>query len=94
MKTTFAPIPDIVADIPSLPVVATRILQIIASAHSPWLLDQLQPEQIRLMTLDEDGYAVCGKLTDPFQPFGICSGRQSQKGQLRIAHLKTGEKLV
>jgi predicted ATPase len=39
-------------------------LQIIASAHSPWLLDQLQPEQIRLMTLDEDGYAVCGKLTD------------------------------
>ncbi len=30
MKTTFAPIPDIVADIPSLPVVATRILQIIA----------------------------------------------------------------
>ncbi|MBS0261726.1 MAG: AAA family ATPase [Planctomycetes bacterium] len=39
-------------------------LQIIASAHSPWLLDQLQPEQIRLMTLDADGYAVCGKLTD------------------------------
>ena len=39
-------------------------LQIIATAHSPCLLDQLQPEQIRLMTLDEDGYAVCGKLTD------------------------------
>ena len=39
-------------------------LQIIATAHSPWLLDQLQPEQIRLMTLNEAGYAVCGKLTD------------------------------
>jgi predicted ATPase len=39
-------------------------LQIIASAHSPWLLDQLQPEQIRLMTLNDAGYAVCGKLTD------------------------------
>lgn len=39
-------------------------LQIIATAHSPWLLDELQPEQIRLMTLNEAGYAVCGKLTD------------------------------
>ena len=39
-------------------------LQIIATAHSPWLLDQLQSEQVRLMTLNNDGYAVCGKLTD------------------------------
>jgi predicted ATPase len=39
-------------------------LQLIASAHSPLLLDRLRPDQIRLMTLNEDGYAVCGKLTD------------------------------
>jgi predicted ATPase len=39
-------------------------LQIIATAHSPYLLDQLQPEQIRLMALDKDGYAVCGRLQD------------------------------
>ena len=39
-------------------------LQIIASAHSPYLLDQLQPEQIRLMTLGKDGYSVCGRLED------------------------------
>ncbi len=39
-------------------------LQIIASAHSPYLLDQLQPEQIRLMALGKDGYSVCGRLED------------------------------
>ena len=39
-------------------------LQIIATAHSPYLLDQLQPEQIRLMTIGEDGYSVCGRLED------------------------------
>jgi predicted ATP-binding protein involved in virulence len=39
-------------------------LQIIASAHSPYLLDYLRPEQIRLMALGQDGYAVCGRLED------------------------------
>lgn len=39
-------------------------LQIVATAHSPYLLDQLQPEQIRLMTLGADGYSVCGRLED------------------------------
>jgi predicted ATPase len=39
-------------------------VQIIASAHSPYLLDQLQPDQIRLMTLDKDGHSVCGRLAD------------------------------
>jgi len=39
-------------------------LQIIATAHSPYLLDCLQPEQIRLITADRQGYAQCGKLTD------------------------------
>jgi predicted ATP-binding protein involved in virulence len=38
-------------------------LQIIATAHSPYLLDHLRPEQIRLMTIG-DGYAVCGRLED------------------------------
>ena len=39
-------------------------LQIIATAHSPYLLDHLQPEQIRLMTLGSDGHSVCGRLED------------------------------
>jgi hypothetical protein len=39
-------------------------LQILASAHSPYLLDQLQPEEIRLMAIGDDGYAVCGRLED------------------------------
>jgi predicted ATPase len=39
-------------------------LQIVATAHSPYLLDQLQPEQIRLMTVGADGYSVCGRLED------------------------------
>ncbi len=39
-------------------------LQIIASAHSPYLLDQLKPEQIRLLTLDQHGFSVCGRLQD------------------------------
>jgi predicted ATPase len=39
-------------------------LQILATAHSPYLLDQLQPEEIRLMAVGDDGYAVCGRLDD------------------------------
>ncbi len=39
-------------------------LQIVATAHSPYLLDQLRPEQIRLMTIGDDGYSVCGRLED------------------------------
>jgi predicted ATPase len=39
-------------------------LQIIATAHSPYLLDHLRPEQIRLMTIGEDGFSVCGRLED------------------------------
>jgi predicted ATPase len=37
-------------------------LQVLASAHSPFLLDHLRPEQIRLMTIGPDGYSVCGRL--------------------------------
>jgi predicted ATPase len=39
-------------------------LQIVASAHSPYLLDELRPEEIRLMTISEDGCSACGRLTD------------------------------
>jgi predicted ATPase len=39
-------------------------LQILATAHSPYLLDQLEPRQIRLMTTGIDGYSLCGRLED------------------------------
>ena len=39
-------------------------LQIIATAHSPYLLDEVRAEEIRLMTIGNDGYSVCGRLTD------------------------------
>jgi len=39
-------------------------LQVLASAHSPYLLDELQPHQTRLMAVDDNGYAVCGRLAD------------------------------
>lgn len=39
-------------------------LQILATAHSPYLLNYLQPEQVRIMAAGPDGYARCGRLTD------------------------------
>jgi AAA domain, putative AbiEii toxin, Type IV TA system/AAA ATPase domain len=39
-------------------------LQVIATAHSPYLLNYLAPEQVRIMMADVDGHALCGKLTD------------------------------
>jgi predicted ATPase len=39
-------------------------LQIIATAHSPYLLDGLQPDEVRLAAIGPDGYSVCGRLTD------------------------------
>jgi predicted ATPase len=39
-------------------------LQIIATTHSPYLLDNFEPEEVRVMTLGEDGFAMCRKLTD------------------------------
>lgn len=39
-------------------------LQIIATSHSPYLLDCLQPAEIRLMALDENGNSHCKKLSD------------------------------
>ncbi|HEY2294122.1 MAG TPA: AAA family ATPase [Thermoanaerobaculia bacterium] len=39
-------------------------LQIIATSHSPYLLDYLQAEEILLTSLDDEGYAVVKPLTD------------------------------
>lgn len=38
------------------------MLQILATSHSPYLLDKLKAEEIRLMTLSDDGVALCGTL--------------------------------
>jgi hypothetical protein len=39
-------------------------LQIVATSHSPYLVDFLQAEEVLLTSLDEDGYAVIRPLTD------------------------------
>jgi predicted ATPase len=39
-------------------------LQIVATSHSPYLLDYLQAEEILLTSLDEDGYASVKALTE------------------------------
>ena len=39
-------------------------LQVIATAHSPYLLNYLAPEQVRIMATDSRGNAQCGRLTD------------------------------
>jgi predicted ATPase len=39
-------------------------LQILATAHSPYLLDRLPPEQVRIMSIDEQGHSICGRLSD------------------------------
>lgn len=39
-------------------------LQLLATAHSPYLLNYLTPEQVRIMAVGVDGYARCGRLTD------------------------------
>jgi len=39
-------------------------LQVLATAHSPYLLNYLRPEQVRIMAVGADGYARCGRLTD------------------------------
>ncbi len=39
-------------------------LQIVATTHSPYLLDSLRPEEVRLTTLNEDGSTACAALTE------------------------------
>ncbi len=37
-------------------------MQIVATSHSPYLLDHLRPEEVRLTTLRDDGSAAVGRL--------------------------------
>ena len=39
-------------------------LQIVATTHSPYLVDSLRPEEVRLTTLNDDGTMACGSLVD------------------------------
>lgn len=39
-------------------------LQIIATSHSPYILDRLQPNEVRVMVLRDDGSAACARLED------------------------------
>jgi len=39
-------------------------LQIIATSHSPYFLDFLDFDEVRLMTVGDNGYSVCGRLED------------------------------
>lgn len=39
-------------------------LQIIATTHSPYLLDCLEPHEVRMTVLRDDGSTVCAPLTD------------------------------
>jgi len=37
-------------------------LQIVATSHSPYLLDQLHPEEVRLTAIRDDGSVACAGL--------------------------------
>lgn len=39
-------------------------LQIVATSHSPYLLDELEPEEVRMTTRREDGSVACSKLIE------------------------------
>ena len=39
-------------------------LQIIATSHSPYILDRLEPNEVRILNLDEDGCTVCRSLEE------------------------------
>jgi hypothetical protein len=39
-------------------------LQVICTTHSPYLVDLVAPEEVRVMALDANGHAVCRALTD------------------------------
>ncbi len=39
-------------------------LQIVATTHSPYLLDDMEPEEVRIICLNEEGSTVCGPLKD------------------------------
>jgi len=39
-------------------------LQIVATTHSPYLVNSLRAEEVRMTTLREDGTVACGRLVD------------------------------
>ena len=39
-------------------------LQLLATAHSPYLLNYLEPEQVRIMAIGTDGGTRCGRLSE------------------------------
>ena len=39
-------------------------LQIIATSHSPYILDRLEPNEVRILNLDEEGCTVCRSLEE------------------------------
>jgi energy-coupling factor transporter ATP-binding protein EcfA2 len=39
-------------------------MQIVATSHSPYLLDHLRPEEVRLTTLKDDGSVACARLDE------------------------------
>jgi predicted ATPase len=39
-------------------------IQIVATSHSPYILDRLEPKEVRVTALQEDGSVVCRPLTD------------------------------
>ncbi len=41
-----------------------HVLQIVATTHSPYVLDHFASDEIQLMCSDKNGFAVCGSLTD------------------------------
>lgn len=46
------------------PLAQRKLLQVLATSHSPYLLDGLRPEQVRCMTTDPEGYTIVNKLGD------------------------------
>ena len=41
-----------------------RDLQVITSTHSPYLLDRMRPEEVRLTTRQADGSVACARLDE------------------------------
>ncbi|MBT3221137.1 MAG: AAA family ATPase [Proteobacteria bacterium] len=39
-------------------------LQIVCTSHSPYLIDNFDVKEVRVMDLDEDGYSICKALTE------------------------------
>ena len=39
-------------------------LQIVATSHSPYLVDQFSPKEVRLLSAAEDGSIGCASLSD------------------------------